>query len=326
MKINKLLQLLRDNAQAGARNEATPAVRLDATSDAEAHIYVYDVIDAWWGASAAALIEALQGAGDRAVHLHINSPGGDVFEARAMAAAIVAHPGKVTSHIDGLAASAATYLALAASEVRMSDGGLFMVHNSWTIAYGDKAELRGTADLLDKIDGTISADYARRTGAAADQVKAWMDAETWFTAAEALDAKFIDAIDANTKRAAGQAQAQAAANRWDLSAYANAPAALKVANKPTVKPLNSTEADYLSQTAAGLAAMVQQGKAFVVSNPQATLREWAEDCIEDCAGDLELVKLWQQVGTPAEPDVDDRARHQMQMNRNRLRLVAQRAA
>lgn len=218
MKINKLLQLLRDNAQARAEG-GEPAIRVEA-SDSEAHIYVYDVIDAWWGASAAALIAALADAGDRQVHLHINSPGGDVFEARAMASAIVAHPGNVISHIDGLAASAATYLALAANEVRMTEGGLFMVHNSWTIAYGNKAELRSTADLLDKIDGTILADYARRTGASAEQVKAWMDAETWFTPQEALDAKFIDAIDANTKR---EAKAQASAARWNLSAYANAP-------------------------------------------------------------------------------------------------------
>lgn len=217
MKLNKLMQLLRDNAQ--VRTEGEPSIRAEASDDA-LHVYVYDVIDAWWGASAASLIEALAGAGDRQVHLHINSPGGDVFEARAMASAIVAHPGNVISHIDGLAASAATYLALAADEVRITDGGLFMVHNSWTLAYGDKAELRSTADLLDKIDGTILADYARRTGAAADQVKAWMDAETWFTAQEALDAKFVDAIDPNTKRDAG---AQDSAARWNLSAYANAP-------------------------------------------------------------------------------------------------------
>ena len=128
-----------------------------------------------------------------------------------MAAAIVAHPGEVVSHIDGVAASAATYLALAANQVRMSEGGLFMIHNSWTVAFGDKTELRSTADLLDKIDGTILADYVRRTGASADQVRAWMDAETWFTRREALDAKFIDAIDPNTKR-----DAAAAAARWNL--------------------------------------------------------------------------------------------------------------
>ncbi|MEY5098879.1 MAG: hypothetical protein RJA36_1598 [Pseudomonadota bacterium] len=207
--LNKLMQLLRDNARA----EGQPSIRMDSTADG-AHIYVYDVIDAWWGASASALIEALAGVGDQTVHLHINSPGGDVFEARAMASAIVAHPGQVISHIDGMAASAATYLALAASEVRMTEGGLFMIHNSWTLAYGNKNELRATADLLDKIDGTITNDYTKRTGASADQVRAWMDAETWFTAQEALDHKFIDAIDPASKKEQA---------RWNLSAYANAP-------------------------------------------------------------------------------------------------------
>lgn len=222
MKLNKLLQLIRDNAV--ARAEGVPAIRTE-TTDTEAHIYVYDVIDAWWGASAAALVDALKAAGDRPVHLHINSPGGDVFEARAMAAAVVAHTGNVTTHIDGLAASAATYLAMAANEVRMTDGGLFMVHCSWTIAWGDKAELRDTANLLEKVDGSIAADYARQTGKPLDQVVAWMEATTWFTAAEAKDAGFVDAIDANTKREGAEkdAAAQASAARWNLSAYANAP-------------------------------------------------------------------------------------------------------
>lgn len=218
MKTRKLLQLIRDNAKG---TEAAP-LRMEAT-EADAHVYVYDVIDAWWGASAAALITALQAAGDRTVHLHINSPGGDVFEARAMASAIVAHPGKVVSHVDGLAASAATYLALAANEVRITDGGMFMVHNSWTIAWGNKAELRDTANLLDKIDGTIAADYARKTGKDEKTIVDWMEAETWFTAAEAKDAGFVDAIDPAAKPAGDSASAKALASAWNLSAYANAP-------------------------------------------------------------------------------------------------------
>jgi ATP-dependent Clp protease protease subunit len=220
MNMHRLLQLIRDNA--AARSEGEPAVRVDAAEEGDAHVYVYDVIDAWWGASAAALVEALRSVGDRAVQLHINSPGGDAFEARAMAAAIVAHPGKVTSRIDGLAASAATYLALAANEVRMTDGGMFMVHNAWTIAWGNKAELRATADLLEKVDASIAADYTRKTKKSNDQVRQWMDGETWFTAAEALDQGFVDAVDPTTKRDS-KAAAQASAARWDLSAYARAP-------------------------------------------------------------------------------------------------------
>ncbi|MES2972396.1 MAG: head maturation protease, ClpP-related [Pseudomonadota bacterium] len=217
MKPNKLLQLLRDNARADA--SAKPAPLRAEVKDDEAHIYVYDVIDSWWGANAAGLVTALAAVADKTVHLHINSPGGDVFEARAMSAAIVAHAKPVIGHIDGVAASAATYLALACSEVRMTDGGLFMVHNSWTFAYGNKDELRATADLLEKIDGTIAADYRKKTGASEAQVKTWMDAETWFTAQEALDAKFIDAIEANSQ-ADDKTENRAS---WNLSAYANAP-------------------------------------------------------------------------------------------------------
>lgn len=215
----KLLQLLQANAK--PRAEGVPAIRLDATQD-EPHVYIYDVIDAWWGASAAGLIEALAGLGDRTVHMHINSPGGDVFEGRAMAAAVVSYAGRVITHIDGLAASAATYVAMSGNEVRITQGGMLMVHEGWTIGMGNKRELAKTVDLLDKVDHQIAADYARRTGVTVEQALAWMEAETWFTEEEALAAKFVDAIDPNTKRDA-EAAAQASATRWDLSAFARAP-------------------------------------------------------------------------------------------------------
>lgn len=214
MKINKLLQLLRDNPRAAA----SPALRVEAAADV-AHVYVYDAIDAYWGASAAGLIAALAATGDKPVHLHINSPGGDVFEALAMQSAIAAHPARVTALVEGLAASAATTLALACAEVRMTDGSLFMIHNSWCMAMGDKTDLRTTASLLDKVDAGIAATYAKRTGARAEQVTAWMDAETWFTAAEAQAAGFVQAVTAASQQ---DASAETAA-RWNLSAYAHAP-------------------------------------------------------------------------------------------------------
>jgi ATP-dependent Clp protease protease subunit len=204
--MNKLLQLLATNARA----DKAPAIRAEAGK-----VYVYDVIDRDWGASAKGLIDALAAMAGQPVALHINSPGGDVFEARAMVAAVRAHGAPVTTYIDGLAASAATYLALAGDKVHITDGGLFMVHNSWTLAWGNKHEMRTTADLLDKIDGTIANDYARKTGASAEQIAAWMDADTWFTAAEAKDAGFVDEVSG--------ADDSGKAARWNLSAYANAP-------------------------------------------------------------------------------------------------------
>ena len=218
----KLLQLLGDNARA---EQSAARIRVDASTDVAA-VYVYDVIDSYWGASAKGLVDAFAAVGGKNVALHVNSPGGDVFEARAMVSAVRAHQAKghtVTAYIDGLAASAATYLALAGNEVHIADGGMFMVHNSWTLAMGDKQELRKTADLLDQIDGTIVADYARKTGATAEQISAWMEAETWFTAPEAKAAGFVDSVIEPPKAA------DAKAARWNLAAYPNAP---KPADKP----------------------------------------------------------------------------------------------
>jgi len=180
-------------------------------------------------------------AGDRAVHLHINSPGGDVFEARAMAAAIVAHKGKVTSHVDGLAASAGHLPGT--GRQRGAHDRRRAIHRCTTAGRWPTATRPSCSRpprCWDKIDGTIAADYARRTGATLDQVQAWMDAETWFNAAEALDAKFIDAVDPNTK-----ADANAQARAWNLSAYTSAP-------KPT-EPKPEPQPDLQAQVAAQLA-------------------------------------------------------------------------
>lgn len=214
---HKLMQLIKDNARA---DQAAPSIRVEAAADNIVHLYVFDVIDPWWGANASDLTKALADAAGRDVKLHINSPGGDVFESLAMAAAVAAYNGKVTALIEGLAASAATRLALSAAEVHITDGSLFMIHNAWTLAYGNKTELRDTATLLDKVDVGIAGDYQRKTGASADQVVAWMDAETWFTAAEAKDAGFVDQVLSASQASNG---AQAGAGRWNLSAYANAP-------------------------------------------------------------------------------------------------------
>ena len=223
MNMNKLLQLLRDN---GKPEGSAKAVRSQATEEGVA-IYIYDVIDPYWGACATDLVAALTAAGGQPVELHINSPGGDAFEGRAMAAAIANYDGPVEACIDGVCASAATTVALAAKSVCMVEGSLFMIHNAWTLAYGDKADLRSTADLLEKVDGLIAGDYMRKTGCTLEQAQAWMNAETWFTPAEALAAGFIDEIEPASQQGDMQEDmtdpnAKSSA-RWNLSAYANAP-------------------------------------------------------------------------------------------------------
>lgn len=117
-----------------------------------------------------------------------------MMQARAMVNTIAAHAGKVTAVIDGVCASAATFIACACASVAMNDGGIFMVHNAMGIAIGDHVELNKQADVLKKVTNTIAADYAAKTGGTTDAMLALMDAETYMNAEEALEAGFIDEI------------------------------------------------------------------------------------------------------------------------------------
>ncbi|WP_275760830.1 head maturation protease, ClpP-related [Ralstonia pseudosolanacearum] len=216
MRRNRILQLLNDN-RAAARQ-----FNIVANADNEVTIYLYDVIvqDDWFGGVAAEqFVRELAGITADVIHLRINSPGGDVFGARAMEAALRGHSAKIVAHIDGLAASAASFLLMAADEIEIADGGFVMIHNAWTIAWGNAADMRSQADLLDKIDATLVKTYADRTGKPADEITSWMAAETWFNADEAIANGFAD-----RKAEFGNAQAsQANARTWNLGAFSNAP-------------------------------------------------------------------------------------------------------
>ena len=106
----------------------------------------------------------------------------------------------------------------------MSDGAFFMIHNASGGVYGDKKVLRDTADLLEKVEGSIVNDYVKKTGKNEAEVVAWMDAETWFSAAEAIEAGFVDRL--------APEPAKAASNTWNLAAFTNAPKALSAPPAP----------------------------------------------------------------------------------------------
>lgn len=126
------------------------------------------------------------------VTLHINSGGGDVFAANSMAEVIRAYPARVIASIEGLAASAASYFALTADIVEIAPSALLMIHNPWGYCQGEAAEMRKTADMLDKIKETIVMQYASKTGLNDEDIRAYMDAETWFDAKEAIKLGFCD--------------------------------------------------------------------------------------------------------------------------------------
>lgn len=213
--MHPMLKLLADNRGAARRFE------IQAAAD-EATVYLYDVIvsdelTAEWlgGVAPQPFIEALRALQAPVINLRINSPGGDVFAARAIEQALREHPSTIVVHVDGYAASAATLVTMAADEVRMAPGAMLMIHNSWSAAYGNSQDMLDMASLLEKVDGTIVDTYVARTGQTPAQVRDWMAAETWFTAEEAVAAKFAD-------RLSETAGAQAA---WNLAVYAKAPAA-----------------------------------------------------------------------------------------------------
>lgn len=207
--MNNLIKLLLDN-------KAAPASVSFAKVNDVANVFLKGVISAAYGASATDLRAAFDKAAGEDVKLHINSPGGEVFEAREMQAVIAGYKGKVTAVIEGIAASAATIVSMSASTVEMLKGSRYMIHNGQSIAMGDKAAMRSMSELLAAFDVELAGEYSKRTGAPIAQVTAWMAAETWFNADQALEAKFVDSLVENTKNLADLAV-------WNVSAYANAP-------------------------------------------------------------------------------------------------------
>ena len=209
MTMQKLMALVRDNPK-------REGIRAEAAGDTVS-LYIYDAIDAWFGVTAKDVVRALEGITASTINLHINSPGGDVFEARAIKTALEGHPAKIIAHVDGLAASAASFIMLAGDEVRIAKGAFVMIHNAWAFAYGDADELRQTAGLLDQVTAAIARDYAEKTKASPEQIKAWMDAETWFEAEDAVKNGFCDAV----------IEAKAVAAGHNLSVFDRLPEALK---------------------------------------------------------------------------------------------------
>lgn len=158
-----------------------------------ADVYIYDAI-AWWGVNASEFVRDLNQLDAKTINVHINSPGGDVFEAWAIYQSIRAHKAKVVVHIDGLAASAASVIALAGDEIRMARGAFFMIHRAWVVAIGDAEELRKTIDMLRKVERGIESLYADRSNLSLEEVRAAMAEETWYSASEAKAAGFVDLV------------------------------------------------------------------------------------------------------------------------------------
>ncbi|WP_421921600.1 ClpP-like prohead protease/major capsid protein fusion protein [Marinobacter salarius] len=166
-----------------------------------AEVLIYEEIGGW-GISAKEFARDLKDLGNiNQIDLRINSPGGSVFDGNAIFNQLKQHPAKVTAYIDGLAASMASVVAMAADHVVMPGNALMMIHNPWTVAIGNAEELRKNADLLDTIKKTLLKAYGRSM-MTDEEISEMMDAETWLTGADAVEMGFADELEEEVAMAA----------------------------------------------------------------------------------------------------------------------------
>lgn len=158
--------------------------------------------DSWFGDEVTPqLFKTDLEAGQGDITLWINSPGGDVFAAAQIYNMLMAYKGNVHVVIDGLAASAASVIAMAGTTVSMSPVAMMMIHNPWTVAQGDVKDMARVMEMLGEIKESIINAYELRTGLSRSQLSELMDAESWFNAKKAVELGFADKVLVDTKGA-----------------------------------------------------------------------------------------------------------------------------
>lgn len=177
--------------------------------------------------------ELMAGSGD--ITLWINSPGGDVFAAAQIYNMLMDYPGRVTVKIDGLAASAASVIAMAGSQVEMSPVAM-MIHNPITVAIGDSKEMQKAIDMLAEVKESIVNAYEIKTGLSRNKISRLMDAETWFNAKKAVELGFADSILYTEENKEGEPDVDAML--FSRAAVTNSLLTKLSINKKTKEPAN----------------------------------------------------------------------------------------
>lgn len=224
------------NRKSSVRTRANKTdVRLE-DKQSEATVYLYGDIGGYFGIDSEEFVKNINEIDAKTIHVRIDSAGGDIFSARAMKTAIMQHKAKVIAHIDGLAASAASFFAMGADEIEIVDGGFLMIHMASSfmdiLGYFNIDDLKDLETdigkeikLHGKINESIANDYAKRTGHSADKILAWMSEETWFSAKDAIDNKFVDRVYDGAP----------VEGSYDLSIYGKVPEEVKCRNQKATK-------------------------------------------------------------------------------------------
>jgi ATP-dependent Clp protease protease subunit len=203
--MNRLLAKAHEIA-AKHRQAVRPHALFAKTSETKGALYVYEVIgEDWWtggGVTAKGVVAALDAMkGVKALDIYINSEGGDVFEAKAIYANLKRFDAEKTVHVDGIAASAATLIAMAGDKIVTAQAATWMIHEAWSIALGTAADMRSMAEVLDLQNQSLAETYVARNtkGKTLQEVLGLMAKETWMSAKDALDMGFTDEIAPDEK-------------------------------------------------------------------------------------------------------------------------------
>ncbi|BAU27626.1 ATP-dependent Clp protease protease subunit [Aneurinibacillus soli] len=207
----------------------------------EADLYLYIEIASWGGGYYAHSAKSFKGELDslgeiKTLNVYVNSPGGDVFEGVAIYNMLKRHKAHVNVHVDGLAASIASVIAMAGDTIYMPSNAMLMIHNAWMYTAGDSNALREAADMLDKVNTSLRQSYLDKAGDALSEedLTTLMDNETWLTAQEAFDYGLCDVV--------GESKQVAASISKDLFAkYRNVPEEVAEMAEPAPQPAAFTD-------------------------------------------------------------------------------------
>lgn len=221
------------------------SIRSEASQDVT-KVYIFDAIDSWFGVSAQEFARELDDVDTGTIEIHVNSPGGAAWDGIAIANAIRQHQARTVTYVDGIAASAASVIAIASDEVVMSLGSQLMIHDGAGICWGNAADMEDMAEILSKLSDQYATLYQARAGGDRSAWRDLMRAETWYSAEEAVAAGLADRVD--TRRPAEDDTTA----RFDLSVFAHAgradapapkiaAAAALAAPKPPAEPVDHQE-------------------------------------------------------------------------------------
>lgn len=299
----------------------------NSSGNKRAELLIYGDIGEWWAdVSSADFAEKMAEVKGRDLDVYINSGGGSVFTASAILSQLKRHDAGVTVHIDGLAASAASFIAMAGDVIIMPANAMMFIHNPLTVSMGYASDMRKTADDLDRIREAIIAAYQEKTKLERDKIIEIMDAETWLTAEEAVELGFADEVGAAREYAASITGANMVLNgtEFDLSRFGNIPTQFlkNTKTKEPEKPTAGAPAEPVNKQEGSNPMDLEKLKAEHPELYKQVLNAGREEGIK---AERERLQAIDDLGVQAHGDLVDKAKYKEPMNAGDLAMAVLKA-